>query len=54
MSYIHYDEKPNGTIYACIYESYRDKGKVKTRRGENLGRVIDKENKSGFYRRFFN
>ena len=31
MSYIHYDEKPNGTIYACLYESYRDKGKVKTR-----------------------
>lgn len=44
MSYIHYDEKPNGAIYACIHESYRDKGKVKTRRGENLGRVIDKEN----------
>ena len=43
MSYIHYDEKPNGAIYACIYESYREKGKVKTRRGENLGRVIDKE-----------
>ena len=43
MSYIHYDEKPNGAIYACIYESYRDKGKVKTRRGENLGRVVDKE-----------
>ena len=44
MSYIHYDEKPNGAIYACVYESYRDKGRVKTRRGENLGRVIDKEN----------
>ncbi len=44
MSYIHYDEKPNGAIYACIYESYRDNGKVKTRRGENLGRIIDKEN----------
>ena len=44
MPYIHYDEKPNGAIYACIYESYRDKGKVKTKRGENLGRVIDKEN----------
>lgn len=44
MAYIHYDEKPNGAIYACLYESYRDKGKVKTRRGENLGRVIDKEN----------
>ena len=44
MSYIHYDEKPNGAIYACIYESYRDKGKVKTRRGENLGRVVDKDN----------
>ena len=44
MAYIHYDEKPNGAVYACIYESYRDNGKVKTRRGENLGRVIDKEN----------
>ena len=44
MSYIHYDEKPNGAVYACIYESYRDNGKVKTRRSENLGRVIDKEN----------
>ena len=44
MAYIHYDEKPNGAVYACIYESYREKGKVKTRRGENLGRVIDKEN----------
>lgn len=44
MSYIHYDPKPNGAVYACIYESYREKGKVKTRRGENLGRVIDKEN----------
>ena len=44
MSYIHYDEKSNGAIYACIYESYRDKGKVKTKRGENLGRVVDKEN----------
>ncbi|MBR6799598.1 MAG: transposase, partial [Firmicutes bacterium] len=31
-------------VYACIYESYRDSGKVKTRRGENLGRVIDKDN----------
>ena len=44
MSYIHYDTKPNGAVYACVYESYREKGKVKTRRGENLGRVIDKEN----------
>lgn len=44
MAYIHYDPKPNGAIYACVYESYRDQGKVKTRRGENLGRVIDKEN----------
>lgn len=44
MAYIHYDTKPNGAVYACIYESYRDKGEVKTRRGENLGRVIDKEN----------
>lgn len=34
MSYIHYDEKPTGAIYACIYESYRNKGKVKARRGE--------------------
>ena len=44
MSYIHYDKKQNGAIYAYIYESYREKGKVKTRRGETLGRVIDKEN----------
>ena len=44
MAYIHYDQKPNGVIYASLYESYRDKGKVKTRRTENLGRVIDKEN----------
>lgn len=43
MAYIHYDQKPNGIIYASVYESYRDKGKVKTRRKENLGRVIDKE-----------
>ena len=43
MAYIHYDQKPNGVTYACVYESYRDKGKVKTRRTENLGRVIDKE-----------
>ena len=43
MAYIHYDQKPNGTIYACVYESYREKGKVKTRRTENLGRVVDKE-----------
>lgn len=43
MAYIHYDEKPNGVIYASVYESYREKGKVKTRRIENLGRVIDKE-----------
>ena len=44
MAYIHYDQKPNGTIYASVYESYRDKGKVKTRRIENLGRVVDKQN----------
>lgn len=43
MAYIHYDQKPNGVTYACVYESYRDKGRVKTRRTENLGRVIDKE-----------
>ncbi len=49
MAYIHYDPKPNGAEYACIYESYREGGKVKTRRGENLGRVIDKEH--GIFRR---
>ena len=43
MSYIHYDQKSNGVIYASLYESFRDKGKVKTRRMESLGRVIDKE-----------
>ena len=43
MAYIHYDQKPNGITYACVYESYREKGRVKTRRTENLGRVIDKE-----------
>lgn len=44
MAYIHYDRKSNGVIYASLYESFRDKGKVKTRRKENLGKVIDKEN----------
>lgn len=44
MAYIHYDKKSNGVIYASLYESFRDKGKVKTRRMENLGRVIDKNN----------
>lgn len=44
MAYIHCDQKPNGVIYASLYESFRDKGKVKTRRMENLGRVIDKQN----------
>lgn len=44
MAYIHYDQKPNGVVYASLYESFRDKGKVRTRRVENLGRVIDKEN----------
>ena len=44
MAYIHYDHKSNGVTYASLYESFRDKGKVKTRRLENLGRVIDKEN----------
>lgn len=43
MSYIHYDQKANGVTYASVYESYRDNGKVKTRRLENLGRVVDKE-----------
>lgn len=44
MAYIHYDQKSNGVIYASLYESFRDKGKVKTRHMENLGRVIDKQN----------
>lgn len=44
MAYIHYDQKPNGVIYASLYESFRDKGKVKTRRIESLGKVIDKKN----------
>lgn len=44
MAYIHYDQKSNGVIYASLYESFRDNGKVKTRRVENLGRVIDKNN----------
>lgn len=44
MAYIHYDQKANGVTYASVYESYRDKGKVKTKRIENLGRVIDREN----------
>ena len=44
MAYIHYDQKANGVTYASVYESFRDKGKVKTKRIENLGRVIDKEN----------
>ena len=43
MAYIHYDQKPNGVTYACVYESYREKGQGKTRRTENLGRVVDKE-----------
>lgn len=50
MAYIHYDPKPNGAIYASLYESYRDRGKVKTRRIENLGRVINKE-KCIFYQK---
>ena len=44
MAYIHYDQKSNGVIYASLYESFRDNGKVKTKRVENLGRVIDKNN----------
>lgn len=43
MAYIHYDQKANGVTYASVYESYRDKGKVKTRCIETLGRVVDKE-----------
>lgn len=38
MAYIHYDQKSNGVIYASLYESFRDKGKVKTRSMEKLGR----------------
>ena len=44
MAYIHYDQKGNGATYASVYESYRDKGTVRTKRIENLGRVIDREN----------
>ncbi len=44
MAYIHYDQKSNGIIYASLYESFREKGKVKTRRMETLGRVVDKKN----------
>ena len=44
MAYIHYDTKPNGVIYASVYKSYRKDGKVKTKRLETLGRVVDKEN----------
>lgn len=47
MAYIHYDKKPNGAVYASVYESYRDRddgGKTKTRRIENLGRVVDRDN----------
>jgi len=43
MAYIHYDEKPNGAIYASVYESYREAGNVKTRRKENQGWVVDRE-----------
>jgi len=44
MAYIHYDSKSNGVTYASVYESYREAGKVKTRRIETLGRVVDKDN----------
>lgn len=44
MAYIHYAPKSNGVIYAPLYESFCDNGKVKTRRMEKLGKVIDKEN----------
>jgi hypothetical protein len=43
MAYIHYDTKSNGVVYASVYESYREGGKVKTKRLDTLGRVIDKE-----------
>lgn len=43
MAYIHYDSKPNGAVYASVYESYRVNGDVKTKRIETLGRVIDKD-----------
>lgn len=48
MSYIHYDKKSDGTEYASVYQSYREKGKVKTKRLETLGRVLDKS--SGIFR----
>ena len=44
MAYIHYDQKSNVAVYVSVYEFYRDGKKVKIRRLENLGRVIDKEN----------
>ncbi len=44
MAYIHYDRKPNGAVYASLYEAFRCNGKVQTRCIETLGRVIDKEN----------
>ncbi len=44
MAYIHYDSKSNGVTYASVYESYREAGKVETRRIETLGRVVDKDN----------
>lgn len=48
MSYIHYDTKPNGAVYASVYESYREGNRVKTRRLETLGRVVDKD--AGIFR----
>ena len=35
MAYIHYDQKSNGVIYASLYESFRDKGKVNQARGKS-------------------
>jgi len=49
MAYIHYDSKANGVVYASVYESFREAGKVNTKRIETLGRVIDREN--GIFRK---
>jgi len=43
MAYIHYVPNPNGSTYATVCESYRDGNKVKTRKLQTLGKVIDKD-----------
>lgn len=57
MAYIAYSTPKNdGAIYAAVVESYRQNNKVRQRRIENLGRVIDlekgifKNRKLGIYR----